>query len=54
MLMNGFSFKKFDGMPEQNYKLMPNSKTPAKLITRIPFYHPVQLFKITQVSLKST
>ncbi|GAA5794946.1 hypothetical protein HPULCUR_000296 [Helicostylum pulchrum] len=37
-----------DDMPDQVYKWMSSSPTKAKMVSRIPFHHPVQLYNILQ------
>lgn len=39
-----------DEIPDQIYKWMQISPTRAKMITRIPFQHPVQIYNILQVN----
>lgn len=36
-------------MPNQIYKWMGSSPTSAKIVSRIPFQHPVQIYNILQV-----
>jgi hypothetical protein len=35
-------------LPDQIYKWTESSPTSAKMITRIPFHHPVQIYNILQ------
>ncbi|GAN00585.1 hypothetical protein MAM1_0001c00007 [Mucor ambiguus] len=38
----------FDDMPEQSYTWMKSSSTSAKMVSRIPFQHPVQIYNVIQ------
>ncbi|CAO3631407.1 unnamed protein product [Mucor fragilis] len=38
----------FEDMPKQSYTWMKSSPTSAKMVSRIPFQHPVQIYNIVQ------